>query len=159
MAPLRPPALEPLRAAGRRATGDRRRSGGPQRTASVLIAALAGCAALDDVRPRDGQHSGGVAADYEFPFATVLQIAREAADEVRLTIREEGPGGSYLLADDTAAYARHGEFVGIYLKSKGPRRTRVTVSARVPLFPLLKVGRADFPAELHRRLREKLALR
>jgi small-conductance mechanosensitive channel len=125
----------------------------------MIGTALIGCASLDDVRPVNGRTPQGVTVTYEFPYNVVFQTTKAAAEELRLAIKEENPDGRYFLADDSLAYTKYGEVVGVYFERVSDNATKVTVATKVPVFPLMKFVRQDYTNGIHRRLREKLDLR
>ena len=126
---------------------------------AIVATAAGGCASLDDVRPVNGKTPEGVSVTYKFPHDVVFQTTKEAAGELRLAIKETDSAGRYFLADDSLAYTKYGEVVGVYFEPVAEDATQVTVATKAPVFPLLKFSRHDYKREIHTRLREKLDLR
>lgn len=125
----------------------------------IVATAAGGCASLDDVRPVDGKTPEGVSVTYEFSYPIVFHTTKEAAEELRLVIKETDSEGRYFLADDSLAYTKHGAVVGVHFERVAENATQVTVATKVPVFPVIKPFRHDYKQELHKRVREKLDLR
>lgn len=125
----------------------------------VLSILLYGCVSIDDVRPTNINTTfDGKTVVYKFPYDVVFNIAKEAAEENLLVIKELKQEKFYILADDSGAITPYGEVIGIYFKKIDKHTTKVTVNTKMPTVPLIKVNREDYKLQIHNRIRKKLDL-